>query len=259
MEKAVIKKFELVICANVERARFMKAHYHLNKRPLVIRNISKPTLGSVKKDVLLNKYYYLGKNKSELFVVYMGDISITRGLRQIVEAMLFLPKEIVLIIIGGGPDLVGLEDIVRFRKDLSGRVRFIGHIPQEFIQDVLSLCDLGLIVYSMKGLNNYYCSPNKIFEYAQAGLPVVSTPQPPLVKMIERYQVGKIVKCYNEFPDAKEFSMAIIEAFYCYTELVSKLDQFLLDNSFQEEHIKLREAIQMKIVNNKIHQYGVIH
>ena len=45
--------------------------------------------------------------------------------------------------------------------------------------------DVGAIPYRAVGLNNYLTSPNKLFEYAVAGVPVVGSRFPELVKVIQ--------------------------------------------------------------------------
>ena len=45
MEKTIVRKVDLLVCASQERAALMKEHYHLNKTPLVVENISYLPLG----------------------------------------------------------------------------------------------------------------------------------------------------------------------------------------------------------------------
>ena len=50
---------------------------------------------------------------------------------------------------------------------------------------------VGAIPYRNVGLNNYYTSPNKLFEYCAAGVPVVASRFPELVKIVEGMGVGR--------------------------------------------------------------------
>ena len=52
--------------------------------------------------------------------------------------------------------------------------------------------DLGVIPYHSIDLNNYYSSPNKLFEYAAAGLPFVSNDLPFLRWIIAEYGFGEV-------------------------------------------------------------------
>ena len=57
--------------------------------------------------------------------------------------------------------------------------------------DMTAGADLGVIPYRNAGLNNFYTSPNKLFEYCAAGVPVVASAFPELKKVVEGLQVGR--------------------------------------------------------------------
>lgn len=49
---------------------------------------------------------------------------------------------------------------------------------------------LGAIPYENTSLNHLYCSPNKLWEYPNAGVPILATRLPEMEKMIEQYGTG---------------------------------------------------------------------
>ena len=51
--------------------------------------------------------------------------------------------------------------------------------------------DVGVIPYRNVGLNNFFTSPNKLFEYCAAGVPVAASRFPELVKVVEGLSVGR--------------------------------------------------------------------
>jgi hypothetical protein len=57
----------------------------------------------------------------------------------------------------------------------------------------LKRLEVGLIPYPMLGPNNNYCAPNKLYEYAQSNLPMLSTPQQTFIDVFERFSIGKVV------------------------------------------------------------------
>lgn len=238
-EKVSVVRHDLVIAANRERAELMKQHYQLQTLPTIIRNICEPTLGSVERTVILGRYPELSRKGKEFFVAYMGDVALERGLGAVIDAFEYLPKDVSLVVVGDGPDRIGLEQ--KYSSEVEGRkpIRFLGAIPQIWIQDVLSLCDIGIIVYSMQGLNNYFCAPNKIFEYTHAGLPVVSTPQPPLRAMIDQYRIGKVATTNEQSPTPTEFASAIWDVLSRHAEFSANIKPFLQDNSINAERERL--------------------
>ena len=52
----------------------------------------------------------------------------------------------------------------------------ISHIDAPEHLDVTSHAYVGLVTYSYKSLNNIFCAPNKIWEYAAFGVPLVCSP-----------------------------------------------------------------------------------
>jgi glycosyltransferase involved in cell wall biosynthesis len=69
-------------------------------------------------------------------------------------------------------------------------VHFTGGVPLAELLSHTAGADLGAIPYRNVGLNNYYTSPNKLFEYCAAGVPVVASRFPELVKVVEGLGIG---------------------------------------------------------------------
>lgn len=240
LEKLVVSRFDLVLAANDERATLMRDYYTLNTKPVSILNVTKPTLGSVAIGLIEEKFPELLKSEDERLVVYMGDVSLTRGLSVFLEALQVLPPNIRMIIIGSGPDLKWLKE----RHQSYGRVSFLGQLPQLWVQDVLSFCDLGVLMYPMDGLNNYFCSPNKIFEYTQAGIPVITSAQPSLQTIVSRFEIGVAVGIDHGDIRPKDIGDAIMTVFKDYEWYISHLPSFVAQFNLQEEQKKLRDAVR---------------
>lgn len=251
MEKVSIGYYDLVIAANRERAELMKKHYALAILPTPIRNISKPTLGSVEWSILLEQYPDLRRSNDENLIVYMGDVSLERGLGNLIDSLDFLPSEMALIVVGDGPDRIFLQEKYSSESSGKSRVRLLGPVPQSWIQDILNLCDVGVLVYSMEGLNNFYCSPNKIFEYTQAGLPVVTTAQPTLLAMVKQYNIGRVVGTIEQAAQPKHFAEAIHGVFEAYTELKENIPKFLAKHSQVDEQRRLLDITKTLIMSAK--------
>src|SRR5690606_13896304 len=103
-----------------------------------------------------------------------------------------VPAEIRLLVVGTGPDAARFEEEVRARG-LGEQVRILGRVSRAALPSILEQCDVGILSYSYESLNDRLCAPNKIFEYAQAGLPVLATDQVPIRRLVERYGIGCLV------------------------------------------------------------------
>ena len=64
---------------------------------------------------------------------------------------------------------------------------FLDPVPQEKLLIHTRCATLGVIPFQFVGLNNYYATPNKLFEYIAAGLPVVASNFPELKRIVEGY------------------------------------------------------------------------
>ena len=74
--------------------------------------------------------------------------------------------------------------------DLDFRIRFVPKVKQTELPYWTAGASLGAIPYENTGLNHWYCNPNKLWEYPNAGVPIIASPFPELRKIIEDNQIG---------------------------------------------------------------------
>jgi glycosyltransferase involved in cell wall biosynthesis len=244
-ERFSIRKYRIVIAANKQRAQLMKNHYKLTVIPIIVRNITKVTYNESSINEILAQYPLLRKKEGDFHIVYMGDINLSRGLGSLVNAIHLLPDNYKLILIGVGPDLAAIKISAANRR--SNQLLIVGSVPNVDIQNVIATGDVGIVVYSMVGLNNIHCSPNKIFEYTQAGLPVITTSQAPLKEMIEKYGVGLVVGSDSpltatSYADAMHFVTSNLKKYK------NNIPNFLQHHRFEVEQINLLDAV-MPLLN----------
>ncbi|MCM8781922.1 MAG: glycosyltransferase, partial [Candidatus Omnitrophica bacterium] len=232
MERLAIRRANLVIAANEERARLMKTHYGLSRMPTVVRNIpSKPEgITDKEKKALLASYPELRRKPNELLILYQGNIDLSRGIGRFVQALSYLPKNYRFIVAGGGPDLEALRKMAR-PFEFEGRFSLLGKVEHRLMPAVTAMADLGIICYPFHGLNNIFCAPNKLFEYAQAGLPVVATDQPPLRRLVKCYRIGRLVGEHDTPEKIANHIKYVAENKFEFTKgLVRLLDSFQWEN-----------------------------
>jgi glycosyltransferase involved in cell wall biosynthesis len=71
-------------------------------------------------------------------------------------------------------------------------VSFERNVPVSEVVRAATDADIGIIPYVPSNLNNYYCSPNKLFEYVHAGLAVVTSDLPFLRQFVVGNGVGVV-------------------------------------------------------------------
>ena len=112
------------------------------------------------------------------------------------------------------------------------------------LPEIMQACDVGIVCYSSNGLNNVYCASNKIFEYAQAGLPVVSTCQPPLRSLVERYGTGVLVGCAGAAPTPGEIAAAVMQLSASPERFRAGIAELLSEHTWEHEAHGLRAVVQ---------------
>ncbi|MCY2987484.1 MAG: glycosyltransferase [Planctomycetota bacterium] len=241
-EQFTVSKADLVIAANPERAEVMRSHYALEERPTAVRNIPPaPTSRSTDAEVVA-RFPGLRKDApSDVHLVYMGDVCMARGLRLLVESLEFLPSNYKLVCVGGGPDLPDFRRIEA--SDPEHRIRVTGVVPHDQVFDLVRQADIGVVSYSMSGINNILCAPNKVFEYAQAGLPMVATCQPTIRAIFDKWKIGALVGC-DGVVTPQEIAKAVQEVGSHRDHYASSLVPFLEANTWQREAEVLLSAVR---------------
>ncbi len=166
-EGRLIKRADHVIAVSEGCAGFL-AHRYRIKMPTVIENISEfATDDSTSREEMRNA---LGMDNKHKVLMYQGLFAPGRGIEVLLEALLFLPQNIILALVGYGPS----EPFLRRRVNelrIENRVRFIGKVPREKLLLYSRCADVGVIPIQKRCLSYYYALPNKIFECMAAGVP----------------------------------------------------------------------------------------
>lgn len=240
LERAVIHFAELVIAANPERAQIMHDYYGLSRRPTYMRNI--PTFNQPVQSELAEAEVsipILSRDKVQWLVLYQGSMTASRGIGRFIEAMKQLDQRYGLLLVGDGPDLDKFRAEIA-KSNLGERVLAIGRVQNKKLAAITKLCDLGIVTYPYVGLNNIYCAPNKVYEYSQAGIPVLATDQPPLVNVVRKYHLGDVI---SQADGAAEIANKISVLLERKGEFSVSLRSFVKENTV---------GVEMKRVENEL-------
>ena len=231
LEKISIKSFNLILCANYERARLMKRKFRLKELPMSVPNIStvffdeEPSNG-----MITQKYPSILSIKDSVKLVYQGFIGAGRQLDKFLYIINELPAKYSMLFIGGGPDLQSLKDLTN-KLNISKRVVFLGNVPMKDVFPLISFCDYGLISYPFSDLNNIYCSPNKIYEYPAAGLPMISSKQNTIVTILKKYNITCFVD-YNDISGSARKISEFVDSSNA-EDIKHQIELFLKENNWQ--------------------------
>jgi glycosyltransferase involved in cell wall biosynthesis len=149
----------------------------------VIRNLPFRKLAKAAPEFRLRK-------QSEKIILYQGVLNMGRGLEMVIEAMQYT-ENTVLVIIGQGDVETELKELT-LSLGLAERVSFTGRITPEKLFDYTVQADLGISLEEDLGLNYRFALPNKVFDYIQAGVPLLVSDLPELKALVLQYDVGAI-------------------------------------------------------------------
>jgi glycosyltransferase involved in cell wall biosynthesis len=128
-------------------------------------------------------------------ILYQGALNVGRGLEWVLNAMPMIDNA-MLVIIGNGDICKQLEELTASLR-IQDKVQFTGAISGELLHEYTASADIGLCLLEEMGLNYYYALPNRIFDYIQAGVPVLATSFPEIANVVDTYKTGVLIDHYE--------------------------------------------------------------
>jgi glycosyltransferase involved in cell wall biosynthesis len=111
-------------------------------------------------------------------VAYVGGLTRSRAIREMVEAMALLPSELNACLELAGPEVQGDTDLTALQQCPGwARVKHYGFIDQRSTFQILQSVRAGLVLYHPEP-NQVESLPQKIFEYMGAGVPIIASDFP---------------------------------------------------------------------------------
>lgn len=102
-----------------------------------------------------------------------------RDLSNFIRAIKELGSEYKLVLLGKD------RDMLRKYRQIDDSLIHIEFIPAPDYLLFTSMCHMGIVTYDPGTLNTAYCAPNKIFEYAAFGKPMIANNIPGLKVLSE--------------------------------------------------------------------------
>ncbi|MBI5511319.1 MAG: glycosyltransferase [Deltaproteobacteria bacterium] len=123
-------------------------------------------------------------------LLYVGGIQPHRGLEVAVAALAEL-REVVLVLLGPawGATVQGLQ-AQAVALGVLERLQILPPVPPADVTAWAADADVGLCVIPPVSLSYRLALPNKLFEYALAGLPVVASDAPEIKRYVSRFHLG---------------------------------------------------------------------
>jgi glycosyltransferase involved in cell wall biosynthesis len=191
-EKELIESCTTVFAVNDSIAQEMATRYSI-PRPITLINAMDPPAEyhpNTSYNILRDK---LKLDASRKILLFQGGFSPHRNLEQLIKAMALIKHpDIDLVMMGFGDFDTALKEKANRLGLLNKRIYFLPAVPQSELLQHSASADVGIIPYPHVDLNSYYCTPNKLFEFIQAGLPILANDSPELRRFVHDTGFGLV-------------------------------------------------------------------
>lgn len=182
IEKLLVPGVHAAYTVNESLAKMYSAKYGIEFG--VLRNV--PDNQYAEQEIAIPELF-----EKEGFIIYQGSVNKDRGLEELID-IISTDKKYRLAIAGNGDRIQNLKEIV-LNKGLVENIHFFGKLEPSKLKSLTRRAGLGLSLEKKTNLNYYYALPNKLFDYINAGIPVLCSEFPEMKKIVENYKVGMIV------------------------------------------------------------------
>ncbi|MFN5910648.1 MAG: glycosyltransferase, partial [Bacteroidota bacterium] len=184
IESRILPEVDDLITVNESLREFFQLKYRINSGH-VIMNL--PNKLEPKCDINFRSIY--NWKETDIILLYQGMLNEGRGLNFLCDTMLLLPDQYKLVFVGDGPLLFSLKTEVK-QKSLEERIKFTGLVPLNELPCYTKGANMGINLLEDLNLSKKYASPNKLFEYIHAEIPVLGSFSPENEKVLENYNIG---------------------------------------------------------------------
>jgi glycosyltransferase involved in cell wall biosynthesis len=139
----------------------------------------------------------LGLAADTRVVLHLGAIQPHRGIEELIVAMAWVERA-VLVIVGDGPHKTACEALA-VRQPHADRIHFLPASPPEDLLPLNSSADVHAMPVKPSTLNHRYNTPTKLFDAMGAGTPVVASDLPGMAPIVRDAGFG--VLCDPSSPE----------------------------------------------------------
>lgn len=128
----------------------------------------------------------LGLGPQVPLYVYVGALEPGRGIELLLRTFTEPGVSAHIAFVGSG----GLAGSLKTASELRDNVHLCPPVPHDQLVAFIREASGGFCLIEDVSLSDHFCLPNKLFEYAFAGLPVIASRLPDIERFVEMYQLG---------------------------------------------------------------------
>lgn len=189
LEKLFIPWTELVITVSPSIQEYYRKKYNLSFVAL-IRNLPNEMQISHSNTLREN----LGLKDKQMVFLYQGMLGKGRGIEVLLNAFeLRKTADAVIVFMGFGTLKEQIEDYASRNENIF----FVPAVSYSDIPKYTGSADVGVNSVEPTCLSYKYSLPNKLFEYIQSEIPVLTNPLPDCAALVNEFKVGKVISNWN--------------------------------------------------------------
>jgi glycosyltransferase involved in cell wall biosynthesis len=194
---------DLLICVSPSIMTWYQRRFGPTEGIIVL---NAPLMAEVPSACTINQQYFhnkFGIPRDRKVFLFVGILGKGRAIPLLIEAFKrgFVRAHLVFL---GFRDTVGVAESIR---DTSN-IHLHPPVPQDEVVKFVREADCGLCLIEDASLSYHLCLPNKLFEYAFAGVPILASRLPEIARVVQQYGLGA---CCDNDADSIEAAVLKIE------------------------------------------------
>lgn len=189
LERRLIQHVDMIIVVSESIADWYADEYGI-PRPVVVLNA--PTKHALKSNNHFREQ--LGIREDQVILLYQGGLVTGRGVHLILDAFKARQNDkVVAVFMGYG----ALEQNIKTAASQHRHIFFYPAVAPQVVLEYTASADFGISLIENTCLSYYYCMPNKLFEYAMAGLPVLVSSMKEMSELVNKNNMGAIISDFS--------------------------------------------------------------
>lgn len=185
VERVCIPYADMTIVVSESIANWYATEYK-GVRPSVVLN------APPRRDLLRRNRFreQLNIRADQKILLYQGGLAQGRGVSLILEAFKGRSDDkVVALFMGYGP----LEAEIIQASSRHKNIFFYPAVPPEVVLEYTASADMGISLIENTCLSYYFCMPNKLFEYAMAGIPILVSNMKDMSELVQKNSMGAVI------------------------------------------------------------------
>ena len=190
-ERHGVKAADAVITVSDSIAAHLASHYTIPK-PTITFKAPELRYGGTPKVVLRGIRSDIGINNNVPLYVYVGGVTINRGLENLLRALTYCPQAYFATVGPSNQRVKNSLEALVAELGLSERVFFLEPVPSQHVVPYVADADVSVLPIQNVCLSYRYCMPNKLFESVFARLPVAVSNLPDMAAFVTKWSCGEV-------------------------------------------------------------------